>query len=916
MPLDTLTPAGRVQLELFRTEPFDRLWARARALIERRSGDIAGGTFGLSAASDAERLAIAGLLGRPRAGGAVMQVRLAELDVALRSGPLGRGVVDVLALLGTPVRDRAREADEMDRAVAAACERAGASPLSGEAWFSSWLDGLRADGTVRKLIAESQAGVVGAAVRIFEALPADGIPLAALAAELAGSTKALGPGSLATVVLRGLALRAGAPKPTNAAERRGLWESFGVVADDLSSDVLVLNLPTRGRTRLDEWLRGARDDGVALRVTLQQLSKYRLQVDPTRVWICENPAILRAAAQRFGSRCAAMVCSEGQPSTAFDILIDTLARHGCELRYHGDFDWPGLRIAGAIRARHGAAMWRMAAADYRSAIRALNENDLPELSGSAVTAPWDAELVPAMLEVGRAVFEESMLDALLEDLGRRNETGPSRVAATSVRDLITLTRCAHRTHLDRHGQADQRAPTSPFLELLWHDAAVRADQLLVGRNVTRIDREGPLHERHARTLELMRAAANEIAGAVLVSGDLSAEIPLLVRRGVADGTGTHGYVAAVLGSTSSRESSTRKRDALALCGYSELLEDAQGSRPSTGLVIGEGGEHEIDLDAFRPEYRALRRRMRTLLLGIDASSPALKAACRLCRWRAHCHDELRRDDDPTLVPGIGEAERAHLRQCGVTTRTRLADTSPDELEQHLGKRRAQQFVRAARVQRSGAPEVLRSWSRPDVAVDVAYDIEDDPLHSRVYLHGMLVRPRGAGSFGSAGFREPDFGVYHAICATHPAEPEREIWLRFLDRVAQLLQGPTFCVYVFGAHERSTLRRLAHLHGGTDVVDAFAERFVDLHAAISSSVVLPTESMSLKAVAGWLGFAWRDRDPDGAHSAAWWAEYANDPAQHVASRERVIAYNEDDVRATMVVADWLDGFASTPSAPSR
>ncbi len=39
--------------------------------------------------------------------------------------------------------------------------------------------------------------------------------------------------------------------------------------------------------------------------------------------------------------------------------------------------------------------------------------------------------------------------------------------------------------------------------------------------------------------------------------------------------------------------------------------------------------------------------------------------------------------------------------------------------------------------------------------------------------------------------------------------------------------------------------------------------------------------------------------------AWWAEYMADPVGKEALRDRVIAYSEDDVRATFAVRDWLE-----------
>lgn len=887
-----LTPEGRAQLGLLGGAPFARLWDRVVALLEKRGLELGESTVGLSGPSEEERLAIAGLLGRPHSTGAVVRVRLADIDTRLRAGPLRVGLLEMLSLLGRSVRDRIAAETSVRRSIDAVIEQARGSSLATESWFANWLDGLVTDGTVRKLVGEGSSGLIGVAITLFEALPADGLPLPVLAARITGTTKGLEPGVLSTIILRGLALRAGVPKPKRAAERRALWESFGVVADDLSSNVLVLNLPASGRSRLDEWLRGATMDGVPLRLTLHQLATYRLQMRPAHVWLCENPAVVRAAAQRFGAASAPLVCTEGHPSTAFDLLLDTLARDGCEFSYHGDFDWPGIRIAASVRGRHGAAIWRMGAVDYEAAIAKLDASELPELEGEAVSTPWDPDLGMAMGRASRAVFEEMVVDALLADLSTIRTPRPSGRARTSIGELMALQRCAHRVHLDRDGDVERRLPTNSFLEMLWGDTVQRDEAVLRGREVARVDQAAPADARRRQTSELMHAGVQLIADAYLEIGDLVGRVPLLVKSEQTSGLGDYSYVPGIVRQRTLDEEPDA-RDALALCGYAELLESAQDGKPSVGIVIAQdGGEVRVDLEAFKPRYRELRRRMRRILLGVESTRPGLKNECRMCHWHTLCHEALVAADDVTLVPGLGESERDRLHDIDVRSRASLASVSAETLEgSGIGKRRASSMIRAARVQRSGVPEVLAQWKRPSVDVEIAYDIEDAILGSFVYLHGLLQR--------RAGDVEP-----RSVCARLP-ETEGEVWSRFAEQLRRLDSIGSYYVYVYGAHERTTLRRLARRYGDSQLVDAFVDRFIDVHEAVRNSIVLPVESYGLKSVARSFGFDWRDDDAGGVQSMVWWAAYAEDPVANAAARERILTYNEDDLRATLAVVDWLE-----------
>jgi len=117
-------------------------------------------------------------------------------------------------------------------------------------------------------------------------------------------------------------------------------------------------------------------------------------------------------------------------------------------------------------------------------------------------------------------------------------------------------------------------------------------------------------------------------------------------------------------------------------------------------------------------------------------------------------------------------------------------------------------------------------------------------------------------------------------------------------------APDYVVYAYSHHERITLRRLAQRYGGSCALEAFLSRFIDLHEVVRRVVVLPTESTRFKVVARFVGFDWRDTNPGGAESMAWWAEYTADPVGNAAFRDRVLAYNEDDLRATLSVVDGL------------
>jgi predicted RecB family nuclease len=57
-----------------------------------------------------------------------------------------------------------------------------------------------------------------------------------------------------------------------------------------------------------------------------------------------------------------------------------------------------------------------------------------------------------------------------------------------------------------------------------------------------------------------------------------------------------------------------------------------------------------------------------------------------------------------------------------------------------------------------------------------------------------------------------------------------------------------------------------------------------------------------------GFAWRDEDPGGLQAQTWYEQAAAGDSEAMA---RLLAYNEDDVRASFAVRQWLRRLSNQP-----
>ncbi|MEU8798684.1 TIGR02679 family protein [Spirillospora sp. NPDC048819] len=362
-----------------------------------------------------QRAALADLLGMDRYPPPTVSLPVASLDAVLLelTGCDARTVTEEIR---GPIGDRARDRRERERERAALWEwLAGHPVVTAEPALLGWVADVRRQGLVSASVPSTRA-LLERALKVLAALPADGVPLASFATGVLGDSHALDDGGrLSGLVLRARAVLQGAEPPGDAQERRALWELAGVECDALSTSVLVAGLRPAGPSVLAPVLRMWAGAGQASAVTLQQLrDSHDLRLDVPEVWVTENPTVLALAVRRFGDRCPPLVCSSGWPNSAVIRLLRTLGGSGATLRYHGDFDGEGLRIAAYVMAKTGARPWRMSSGDYLAALDAAPGPHPPP--GRVTEAPWDDGLAQALVARDAAVLEEAVAGSLLADM--------------------------------------------------------------------------------------------------------------------------------------------------------------------------------------------------------------------------------------------------------------------------------------------------------------------------------------------------------------------------------------------------------------------------------------------------------------------------------------------------------------------
>ena len=434
-----LPPSLRTYLSVPSLGP---VWAAARVRLER-NGLQPTGTI-TAVVDDLAADQLSGLLGRPIAAGAGCRVKLAELDTALRRSKGGRGLVSVLEILdGRPVTDWRAVRDQSQAEWSGIWQRLDAAlyeaGLAGAPWTPRWIADMRRTGILTRAGAAAAGraldhAVAGLALLLTPAAQTDHAwELAALASQVTGTAHGLDETTLASsVLLRAAAYALDRPAPESAADRRELWGALRVATDMLSGTVLAWQLRPPGNDGWSRMLRERADLRLVTHLTLHELAVAAPASwsEPRQVVsVCENPQVMQAAV-RAGTA-TPLLCLSGNPASVGTHLLRHLVTAGIPVRYHGDFDWPGVAIAGRV-IQQGAMPWRMAADDYVTAVGGLDANHAVPLTGRPAPTQWDPLLAAAMSEHGLAVHEEFVLADLLADLAVHPATEPGSTCVTNV----------------------------------------------------------------------------------------------------------------------------------------------------------------------------------------------------------------------------------------------------------------------------------------------------------------------------------------------------------------------------------------------------------------------------------------------------------------------------------------------------
>ncbi len=395
------------------------------------------------------------------------------------------------------------------------------------------------------------------------------------------------------------------------------------------------------------------------------------------------------------------------------------------------------------------------------------------------------------------------------------------------------------------------------------------------------------------------------------------------RGGGEPGTFTYEPIDAKLARTAAKPGHV-----LQLCFYAEAIEAATGVLPEwVHIELGSGRSEAVRVTDVLAYWRRLRGQLARLLTeGVEADTrPKPCDHCQFCEFELVCEAAWRAADSLVHVAGIRAADRLTLQQDRVTTIAALA-----ELDRELAgidpARRAT-LVRQARLQvrARNAPDEKPPFELLAAPTDTDHDSLADDLDAPDPIGFAALPVPDDGDvfldFEGHPFWHADaelfflFGLIERSPAgdweftafwAHDKAEESVATKALIDHLAaRRVQFPAMHVYHYNHTERSSLERLVKEHG---VAELALEQlistglFVDLLPIVKGAMQVGVEGYGLKQIERLTDYE-RGHEIERGSGAV--VEYERWMASHDQARlDRISAYNEDDVRATRALRDWL------------
>ena len=467
--------------------------------------------------------------------------------------------------------------------------------------------------------------------------------------------------------------------------------------------------------------------------------------------------------------------------------------------------------------------------------------------------------------------------------------------------------CPHWIWHDKFGDPSKKGEVPALTEKLIEQGVFHEEEYVKNLKFKRVHEIAP-EDAFAHTFQLMKDGAH-----LIYQGEIQYEANGVLYRGRPDLLEKHTDCSSDLGNyyyepvdiKSSKD--IKKEQLMQLVLYAKILEAVQGRSPTNCAIINK--EHErISIEIKEKIQEKTFLKIDEILQVIRGSKPPLKlsASCKSSPWFDQCLAEAKKANDIALIYKLDARAQKDLRAEGINTVVDAAHMEVANLPK-IAYASLPTLERTKLQAQSLLTEELRWIKKPNLVsekLNIYFDIEGDPLLGVQYLWGFWVVGDAKGKYAKFGkVKKAEDGKYFIYFLAEKPEDEKEMWktlLRWLD----LLPKDKIAVFHFHIYEVTQCKLLEEMYGGSDALHNFMTHFIDLSSIVQSCLILPLYFYSIKDIAKskFLNFKWRHAKAGGAQSVFWYENWLEKGDRKIL--DDIVNYNEDDVRATEYLHNWL------------
>ena len=388
----------------------------------------------------------------------------------------------------------------------------------------------------------------------------------------------------------------------------------------------------------------------------------------------------------------------------------------------------------------------------------------------------------------------------------------------------------------------------------------------------------------SESYKLMKKGKDYIQGVSLFADGLLAKPFLLEKVNKSSRLGKHSY--QIIDFVPSIQFNEEYKIKLAYQSY--LLYFSLGFMPNNCKMINIQKEVlEFNPVSIFEEVKQIIDSIRRIKYTKEKPLSCINLHCKICRWKDKCLVDCIKRKDLSILFGVTKNKREILfnnNLKNIHDIARIDDKSSPNLKKQ-GIRNINFLVKQANAFINDKPDLFSIPKIPKRIPILYFDIEGQLDLNFQYLFGI--------------YNEEEF-KYVPFWADEIGEEKKA----FCKLIRYLSKFKKYSLVHYGTYEKTAIKELCFKYNiSKKKEDKIIRSMIDLYSLIKKSVALPIYSYSLKDVANFIGFRWRDKDALGVNSIIWHNNWLDTKDNKF--KKRILQYNEDDCKATMFLKKYLE-----------